>query len=134
MFKHLKEDHIGYCRHFCQAWGYVFRLAYCQTVLAIHSVMPDMFTRSASTCIANMFRFMRRKKDRILIRFNTTHATDPGKRKWRLLINGKEYLAEEIDILVPGQTTVEKIASGEVKYHILCNGTVSWDGNKAIVY
>jgi hypothetical protein len=66
---------------------------------------------------------------RILVRFNTKFETDILKRKWRLLIDGVEWLAHKIDIQVPCETITEPISTGEIKHHLLCSGEVKWDSN-----
>jgi hypothetical protein len=74
------------------------------------------------------------KKDRILIRFNTKFEEDPDKRKWRVLVNGEERLAHQVDIYAFTTTITEPIATGEIKHHFLCEGCVVWkDGDIALV-
>lgn len=65
--------------------------------------------------------------DRILIRFNTKFESDPLKRTWRVLVNGEESLAHQVDVRVPCSTITEPIATGEVKHHFLCFGKVTID-------
>jgi hypothetical protein len=69
------------------------------------------------------------RKSRILIRFNTKFEEDSEKRKWRLLVDGEESLAHKITFYTFGETITETIPTGEVKHHILCEGTVRWEEN-----
>ena len=51
--------------------------------------------------------------------------------KWRLLVDGVEFLASTIEIHVPSVTTEDIIATGETKWHLTCEGQVNWLGNVA---
>jgi hypothetical protein len=70
--------------------------------------------------------------NRILIRFNTRFQDDELKRTWRVLINGQEYLAENVQINIPCETLYEPV-DGVPKWHFLCHGVVLWENNKAII-
>lgn len=50
------------------------------------------------------------------IRFNTEN-TD-GVLVWRVLIDGKEHLASNINILTPSNTTKDTLEDGRIKWHI----------------
>ncbi len=67
---------------------------------------------------------------RILIRFNTKHEMDAGHRKWRVVIDGIEWLANKVKVNVPCETICEDVGGAE-KYHFLCEGEVSWGDNGA---
>jgi len=69
---------------------------------------------------------------RILVRFNTKHEQDEGKRKWRVVINDVEHLADHVNIEVPCETIMENIHDTE-KFHFLCHGMVVWNGNIATI-
>ncbi len=70
--------------------------------------------------------------NRILVRFNTKHEQDTGHRKWRVLVDGDEKLADHVKITVPCETIMEEVGSVE-KYHFLCYGEVRWDGTVATI-
>jgi protoporphyrinogen oxidase len=57
---------------------------------------------------------------------------DEQHRKWRVLVDGQERLADHVVIQIPCQTIMENVGSEE-KYHFLCNGSVEWDGNVATI-
>lgn len=66
----------------------------------------------------------------IQIRFNT--KANGSLLVWRVIVNGQEYLAEQIEII--GTCYGEQsIVDGNNKYNIACDGTISWIDNKAII-
>ena len=66
----------------------------------------------------------------IQIRFNTKANGSP--LVWRIVEDGKEILAEEVEI--NGTSYGEKsIVNGEIKYNIACDGEITWSGNKATI-
>lgn len=67
--------------------------------------------------------------DRILLRFNTKFLEDPSQRKWRVLVNGEEQLAHQIEVRVPCETITEPISTGEIKHHFLCHGYLHWEAD-----
>lgn len=67
---------------------------------------------------------------RILIRFNTKWSG--GNDRWRVLIDGKEHLADKVNIDVPCETIQEQV-DGQEKFHFLCLGNVVWNNDKARV-
>ncbi len=69
---------------------------------------------------------------RILVRFNTMHKMDEQHRKWRVLVDGQERLADHVVIQTPCETIMENVGSEE-KYHFLCYGSVEWDDNVATI-
>lgn len=69
---------------------------------------------------------------RILLRFNTKFQEDPQKRTWRVLVDGKEKLADKVFIRVAGET-VQEYVDGILKYHILCDGHVIWNNDTATI-
>jgi plasmid stabilization system protein ParE len=69
---------------------------------------------------------------RILLRFNTKFEQDPKKRTWRVLEDGIERLASHVSIGTNGETIQEDI-DGVPKYHILFDGKILWDEDKAAI-
>jgi hypothetical protein len=67
--------------------------------------------------------------NRILIRFNTKWQEDELKRKWRVLENGIETLAHQVHISIPCTTHEEEVPGAGLKWHFLCWGKTTWDGN-----
>ena len=63
--------------------------------------------------------------DTVLIRFNTKWQDDSKRRKWRVVINGFEYLASQVHIRVDCDSIEEPI-NGEPKFHMLCFGYATW--------
>lgn len=68
----------------------------------------------------------------ILIRFNTKWQDDELKRQWRVVIEGKERLADKVNISVPCETHEEPI-NGEQKFHFKCFGRIKWFKDNAII-
>lgn len=69
---------------------------------------------------------------RIQIRFNTKYLE--GNRpelKWRILVDGQEFLARIVHINVASRTTEDVIATGETKWHISCEGQIQWKSDEA---
>ena len=65
---------------------------------------------------------------KINIRFNTSNTSD---LYWRLVIDGKEYLVNDIKINVPTFTSMDIIETGESKWHISCwANAITWNDNK----
>jgi hypothetical protein len=69
---------------------------------------------------------------RILLRFNTKFTEDPKRRTWRVLVDGKEKLAEKVFVNAAGETIQEDV-DGVPKYHVMFNGHVSWEGDLATI-
>ncbi len=69
---------------------------------------------------------------RILIRYNTKHEMDAGHRKWRVVVDGVEKLANKVKVEVPCETICEDVGGTE-KYHFLCHGAVSWGENETAI-
>lgn len=70
----------------------------------------------------------------IKIRFNTKHQDDPEGRKWRVLLNGEEFLAESVDIHTPSYTSEDLLPNGILKWHISTEGMPFWEGNKVSIH
>lgn len=70
----------------------------------------------------------------IKIRFNTEkEKTDPSLPAWRVLVNGEERLAESVEIQVPCITTKDHLPTGQIKWHISCEGFAKWQGSQCII-
>lgn len=68
----------------------------------------------------------------IKIRYNTL-VGDTG-LYWRVIIDGEEHLASDIDIQVPTHTTMDEIPEVGAKHHITCTpDIIEWDGKKVIL-
>ena len=69
---------------------------------------------------------------KIQIRFNTKYleGTRP-ELKWRVLVDGEEFLASVVHVHVSCTTTEDIIATGETKWHMTCHGRVEWKGAEA---
>jgi len=67
------------------------------------------------------------------IRFNTKFLEGDPRLKWRIIQDDQEFLAEEIKISVPTYTTEDIIETGETKWHVSCDGSLSWQGKKAFI-
>lgn len=66
------------------------------------------------------------------IRFNTEN-TD-GVMVWRVLIDGKEHLASNVNIITPSYTTKDTLEDGRVKWHISAKyDELVWNGDKLTV-
>ena len=67
---------------------------------------------------------------KIKIRFNTKDET--GDFPWRVFVDDKHFLASNVEIngFSYGEKSVE---SGIEKWNIVCDGTVVWIDNKAII-
>lgn len=67
--------------------------------------------------------------DEIKIRYNTEKdKTDASLPAWRVLINGIEHLATEVELKVVSKTTEDILPSGILKWHISCVGKAEWNG------
>jgi len=72
---------------------------------------------------------------KIQIRFNTKYLeASSTELKWRLLVDGIEQLASQIEVQVPSYTSEDVIATGETKWHFTCVGEVRWNGSEAVIY
>lgn len=68
----------------------------------------------------------------VKIRYN--HDAGESPLKWRVVIDGAEYLASNIDVLVPSVTTGDFIEGAGQKYHISCEpDLIIWEGDKVIL-
>jgi hypothetical protein len=66
------------------------------------------------------------KKYSIKLRYNTDCSD--SRLYWRVLINGVEYLAENVYIKIPVETTADFLADkGVTKHHISCESDlITW--------
>ncbi len=70
----------------------------------------------------------------ISIRFNTLYEKSENQAYvWRVIVDGHEHLATDIECLVPTYGTKDEIADGVYKWHLSCNGQLTWDGTKAVI-
>ena len=58
------------------------------------------------------------EKTHVAIRYNNTD-TD-GTKKWRILLNGNEFLVSEIMVNIPSRTETIDIKDVGIKHHISC--------------
>ena len=71
----------------------------------------------------------------IKIRFNTDTIKMPHMAypEWRVIYEGQEHLAKEIKINVPAWTTSDIIETGELKWHITCEGKPQWNDDNSVI-
>ena len=70
---------------------------------------------------------------KIKIRFNTEkQKTDLGLPAWRVLVDGQERLAHQIEILAKSWTSEDEIAPGVTKWHICTEGQVEWNAETGL--
>jgi hypothetical protein len=66
-----------------------------------------------------------------MMRFNTENK---GSLFWRVIIEGKEHLADNVTFHVSTYTSQDKIAEGVTKFHISCRyNKLTWSGTNLIV-
>ncbi len=64
----------------------------------------------------------------IQIRFNTEkEKSNPNLLPWRVLVDGQEFLAQNVSIKTSSWTTHDEISPGLFKWHITCHGTPVWN-------
>jgi uncharacterized membrane protein len=69
---------------------------------------------------------------RVSVRYN--HDSGDIDLKWRVLIDGKENLASEVELLTPSTTTKDIIEGVGEKYHITCDPSIiTWEGSRVIL-
>lgn len=69
---------------------------------------------------------------RVSIRYN--HDSGDSNLKWRVLIDGKENLASDVEVLTASTTTKDVIEGVGEKYHITCDPSIiTWEGTKVIL-
>ncbi|MGE0528095.1 MAG: hypothetical protein AB7P49_13590 [Bdellovibrionales bacterium] len=73
-------------------------------------------------------------KHQIQIRFNTDkekiNASLPA---WRVLVDGREHLAESVRVEVPMWTTEDLLPTGQRKWHLTCEGEVYGQGGDCTI-
>lgn len=52
---------------------------------------------------------------------------------WRVLIDGQEYLAQNVRVEVPMWTTEDLLPTGQRKWHLSCEGEVHWADNSCVI-
>ena len=69
----------------------------------------------------------------IKIRYNT-NAVNSDDLHWRVVVDGKEFLARDVQVNTPTYTTKDFIKGVGEKWHITtkCNSIV-WNGNVCII-
>lgn len=69
----------------------------------------------------------------VKIRYN--HNVGDSRLYWRIIINGVEHLASDIDVYVPTKTTGDFIPEVGLKHHLTCEpDNIEWDGTRVILY
>ncbi|MGZ3722715.1 MAG: hypothetical protein ACXVA9_07295 [Bdellovibrionales bacterium] len=67
-------------------------------------------------------------KHKIQLRFNTEKEKIDGTLPpWRVLVDGVEHLATAVRVEVPTWTSEDLLPNGQRKWHISCEGDISWD-------
>lgn len=70
-------------------------------------------------------------KKTLKLRFNTENE---GTLFWRVLVDGKEILADNVFIKVPTHTSCDILPDGRIKYHISCDySELVWEGKNLTV-
>ena len=71
--------------------------------------------------------------NKVSIRYNTK-ATEEDTLHWRVLIDGVEYLASEVEVNAQLRTTKDWIEGVGWKWHISCESdTIIWNDTKCII-
>jgi hypothetical protein len=71
--------------------------------------------------------------NKVNIRYNTK-ATETDTLHWRVVINGVETLASEVEVNVKLRTTKDWIEGVGYKWHITCESdNIQWSGTKCII-
>lgn len=69
-----------------------------------------------------------------LVKIRYNHDVGDSGLFWRVIINGVEHLAGELEIHGTAYTTQDEIQGVGKKYHITCEvDTISWEGNRIIL-
>lgn len=72
-------------------------------------------------------------KKSVKIRFNT-QCEEGSDLRWRVLIDGIEHLASEVNINTHSSTTNDKIEGVGEKWHVSCKSDkIVWVGTKCII-
>jgi hypothetical protein len=129
---HLQETGTTYLQHAQLAIFNSFRLFCASCILFIHALFPFLFTKTTSKIIDIVKNSFPKIGDQILVRFNTKWKDDPQHRQWRVLVNGKETLADCV-IIKTLAITVEEPIAGEQKFHFNCHGKVTWQNDTAVI-
>ena len=67
----------------------------------------------------------------IKIRYNTEKdKSDHSLPAWRVLVDGVEFLATEVDIQVASKTTEDVLSAEITKWHISCFGHLIWNDKR----
>ena len=70
-------------------------------------------------------------KKTLKLRFNTENT---GTLFWRVLVDEKELLANNVFIKVPTHTSCDTLSDGRIKYHISCDySELVWEGKDLTV-
>ncbi|HZU54091.1 MAG TPA: hypothetical protein VFF77_09375 [Holophagaceae bacterium] len=69
----------------------------------------------------------------ISIRFNTDkERVSLDLPAWRVMVDGVEHLAHHVRIEVPMRTTEDRLPTGKLKWHLSCEGRVSWEADSRV--
>ncbi len=64
----------------------------------------------------------------IQLRFNTDkEKVSMDLPAWRVMVDGVEHLAHHVRVEVPMHTTEDRLPSGKLKWHLSCEGLVTWE-------
>jgi hypothetical protein len=94
-------------------------------------IIHDAFSNLAANIGKRPYHF---PMSLIQIRFNTKFKEAPSEDlKWRIVVDGEEFLAKSLLIKTPCFTSEDLLPTGELKYHLSCRGTVQWQDGHAVV-
>lgn len=130
--KHVKNE--GYFKHLANAIVFAVLSVIAGIVIFIHAIIPALFQTLGSrilTFIITKNISRSNSVDHIQIRYNTRSKNEEF--PWRVIVNGKETLAQ--DIVIIGNSFGEKsYVDGVAKYNMAVYGKAVWkDGLATII-
>ncbi len=67
----------------------------------------------------------------IKIRYNTDkEKIDSSLRPWRVIVDGTEYLADNVVIKTKSWTTLDEVSPGKFKWHMSAVGHIIWNASQ----
>lgn len=130
----LKHANQNYFEHFSKAILFSFISFMSGFALFIHAIFPFLFKHTGTKNFLWMIRQHHKNttglNDHIQIRYNTKSTDELF--PWRVVVNGKEQLAQ--DVLILGNAYGEKTYLDNVaKYNLAIDGVVVWTRNNAVI-
>ena len=130
---HLDAAGESYLRHSKEGIRLAARLALASITCFIHSLIPKLFTSTASRIMTTELARIKSRlveTSHIQIRYNTKAGTTD--LVWRIIIDGEEFLANSV-VIFGTVYSEQSIVDGIEKFNLACDGMPTWENGMVVI-